>query len=115
MKKMLAFAMMSVLLSLLTGCASTGGKMTEARIAPPPAMDRIYAQYKELPGNKVFVVAADADGRWAYGYDSGRETVEEAARNAAAQCDAMRKNAKVLARPKLFAINNKVVYYNQFK
>jgi hypothetical protein len=115
MRMLMRFAILSVLLSVLFGCASSGGKQLESRLPPPAAMDRIFLKYKDLPGEKVFVVAVDRDGRWTYGYDYDRASVEEAARNAAAQCDASRKSLNIFARAKLFAVNNNVVYYNQFK
>jgi hypothetical protein len=75
-------------------------------------MNPIFLRYKELPGNKVFVVAVDPTGQWAFGYDHGRETLQEAAENAAIKCDKAREKHQVFNKVKLFAVNNEIVYYN---
>ena len=113
MKAFIKLTVLSALLSVVYGCASSGDKF-ETRVPPPDAINAIFMRYKELPGEKVFVVAVDPTGRWAFGYDVKRETLEEAARNAAIKCDDSRKKHGVFTKAKLFAVNNEVVYYNQY-
>lgn len=107
--------MMSVLLCILAatvcGCASD---TVRARIAPPEEMEPALRHYEKLPGNKVFVVAVDPTGQWAFGCDGDRATVEEAARNAAVKCDAARLEKKVFNKAVLYDVNGRTVYYNQY-
>lgn len=115
MNMLMRFFILSALLAVLSGCATSVEKQLESRMPPPAAMDRIFLKYKALPGEKVFVVAVDRDGKWVYGYDAGRDTKEEAARNAVAQCDTLRQSRNILSPAKLFAVNNDIVYYKQFE
>jgi len=112
MKVFIKLAVLSALLSVVYGCASSGDKF-ETRTPPPDALNPVFMRYKELPGEKVFVVAVDPTGQWAFGYDSNRETLEEAAVNAAVKCDEARKKHRVFTKAQLFAVNDEVVYYNQ--
>ena len=72
-------------------------------------------KYKELPGQKVMAVAVDPGGRWAFGFDHSRTSLQEAAENAAKKCDDARKDFKVFSKARIFAINDEVVYYDEFK
>jgi len=110
MKMFVKFALLSAILVAVYGCAS---QPYDARIRPPDAMNPVFLRYKELPGQKVFVVAVDPTGEWAFGYDHSRETLEEAAKNAARKCDLARKRHKVVTKAKLFAVNDEVVYNKQ--
>ncbi len=110
MKTFIKFVLLSALLATVYGCASG---TYETRLTPPEAMNPVFLRYKELPGQKVFVVAVDPTGEWAFGYDHSRATLAEAAENAAMKCDKARKKHKVFAKAKLFAINDEVVYYDQ--
>ena len=101
MKTLLRFTMLFILLSLICGCAAPGGRPLESRTPPPDSMTRVFLRYKELPGEKVFVVAVDRDGRWAYGYDYNRASAEEAALSASSKCDAMRKKRNIFTRAKM--------------
>jgi hypothetical protein len=111
MKKIFALLALSVAFVLITGCASTGDY--ETRLRPPQSINPIFMRYKQLPEPKVFVVAVDPTGQWAFGYDHGASSLEEAARMAAIKCDAAREKHQVFATAKLFAINDDVVYYDQ--
>ena len=113
MKLFVKFALLAVLLSTVFGCTTSGEKF-EARLTPPDAFNPTFLRYKELPGEKVIVVAVDPGGRWAFGYDHGRDNLQEAAKNAAVKCDIARKKHKVFTKAKIFAINDEVVYNNQF-
>lgn len=114
MKLLMKFALLAVLLSSVFGCATSGEKF-EARLTPPDSFNPIFLRYKELPGEKVLVVAIDPGGRWAFGYDHGQASLQEAAENAAIKCDKARKKFKVFTKAKIFAINDEVVYNNEFK
>lgn len=110
MKALLKIAILSVLLSAVYGCV---GGTYEARRPPPDALNPVFLRYKELSGQKVFVIAVDPTGQWAFGYDHNRTNLQEAAQNAAVKCDKARKKHQVFAKAKLFAINNDIVYYDQ--
>jgi hypothetical protein len=110
MKMFVKLTFLSALLVVLFGCASSGSY--ETHLPPPEDMNPVFMRYKELPGQKVFVVAVDPNGRWAFGYDNGRATLTEAAQTAAIKCDQARKKFNILTKAQLFAINDEVVYYN---
>jgi hypothetical protein len=110
MKALIKISILSVLLSTVCGCV---GGSYEIRLPPPEALNPVFLRYKELPGQKVFVVAVDQTGQWAFGYDHSRTNLQEAAQNAAVKCDKARKKHQVFAKAKLFAINNEVVYYDR--
>jgi hypothetical protein len=59
------------------------------------------------------VVAVDMDGKWSFGYDSGRETIEQAAEHATADCDERRDKFNIHNKAKLFAVNDEIVYYKR--
>lgn len=110
MKKTFALIALSATLLFITGCASTGD--FETRLRPPESINPVFMRYKQLPEPKVFVVAVDPTGQWAFGYDHSASSLEEAAKMAAIKCDSARKKYQVFATAKLFAINNDVVYYD---
>jgi hypothetical protein len=112
MKALVKIALLSILLSTVYGCASSGEKF-EVRIPPPDAFNPIFLRYKEMPGQKVMVVAIDPTGQWAFGYDDNCGTLEEAARSATMKCDQEREKYQVFAKARLFAVNDEIVYYNQ--
>jgi len=115
MKKLITLLLLSLLLSALCGCATTDEKY-ETLLRPPDAFNPVYLRYQELEGEKIMVVAIDMGGHWAFGYDHDRDTLAEAAENAAIKCDKARKKHKVFTKAKLFAVNDEVVYYDgQFK
>ena len=110
MKALIKIAVISVLLLTVYGCASG---TYESRLAPPDAFNPTFLKYKELPGQKVMVIAVDPTGQWAYVYDYNSATLEEAAKNAATKCDKEREKHEVFAKAKLFAVNDEIVYYNK--
>ncbi|MDD3277109.1 MAG: hypothetical protein PHP93_08685 [Kiritimatiellales bacterium] len=113
MKNFIKVAVLSALLATVFGCASG---TYETRLDPPDAFNPIFMQYKDLPGQKIMVIAVDLTGQWAFGYDGGRATLEEAAENAAIKCDKARDKHQVFTTAKLFAVNDEIVYYkNQFE
>jgi len=115
MKKIINLLLLSVLLSVLFGCTTTDEKY-ETLLQPPDSFNPIWLRYQELPGEKTMVVAIDMGGNWAFGSDHDRDSLKEAAKNAAIKCDNARKKHKVFAKATLFAVNNEIVYYdNQFK
>lgn len=115
MKTFIKFILLSAVLMTFCGCTS---EPYESRYAPPDAFSPIFLRYKEMPGQKVMVVAIDPvplglnrEPNWAFGYDENRTTLEEAAQNAAIKCDKARKKHKVFAKGKIFAINDEIIYY----
>lgn len=109
MLKSVQIILFASLLSVICGCTSG---TYETRLTPPDEFNTHWLQYKEMPGQKVMVIAVDPTGQWAFGYDCDRATLAEAARSAAVKCDKAREKHKVFSRAKLFAINNDIVYYN---
>ena len=114
MKLFAKFALLAVLLSTVFGCA-TSGERFEARLTPPDAFNPVFLRYKEHGGEKIMVVAVDPGRRWAFGYAHSKDTLQEAAEAAAVKCDKARKKHKVFTKAKIFAINDEVVYYNDFE
>lgn len=94
------------LISVVAGCASDN--VYVPRI-PPEAQAKLL-DYYEQPDNKVFVIAIDPGGDYAYGYDFGKATLKEAAKVAVEKCDASREASAIIARPYIYAINDKVVF-----
>lgn len=113
MKSVVRSFIASILLVTIVGCATNGKEAFQPRLPPPDVMSPVYLRYLEEPDNKVFVVAVDPDGTWAFGYDFGKASVEEAARSAAQKCDAARERHGVHTKGSIFAINDEIVYYNQ--
>lgn len=95
------------MISVVAGCASKN----EAYIPKvPPGVQAQLLDYFELPDNKVFILAVDPSGEYAYGFESGKATLKEAAKAAVETCDASRDALGVVGRPYIYALNNKVVY-----
>ncbi len=106
MKVFVKFLAVSVGLSVIAGCTSNS-------IYVPRVPTKVQAQlldYAEQPDNKVFVLAVDPSGDYAYGVDSGKATLKEAAKAAVEMCDANRKAQGIFAQPYIYAVNDKVVY-----
>jgi hypothetical protein len=120
MKMFIKFVLLSAVLVTLCGCKSG---TYEACYEPPDAFSPVFLRYKEMPGQKVMVIAVDPkpsdmtrEPNWAFGYDDSRATLEEATTNAMIKCEKARKKHKVFANAKIFAINDEVIYYNdQYK
>lgn len=112
MKIWIRSAVICGLMLTLFGCA-TSSQQYETRLQPSEGFNPIFLKYKELPGEKVIVVAVDPSGNWAFGYDHGKTSLSEAAEVAATRCDKARENFKVFSKAKIFAINNQVVYYDK--
>lgn len=111
MKTLIKVSVLSVLMSMVFGCAST----YDTFVPPPEEINQAFMEYQKLPGQKVFVVAIDPTGPYAFGFDAGRATLEEAGKNAAVTCDQHREKNQVLNTAKVFAINDEVVYYKNLK
>ena len=116
MKTLIKLVLLSAVLVMLGGCTS---EPYETRYAPPDAFNPVFLRYKEMPGQKVMFVAIDPaplgisrDPNWAFGYDDGRATLEEATTNALMKCEIARKKHKVFTKSKIYAINDEVVYFN---
>lgn len=114
MKKLIPLLILSVTLSLLAGCATDGEY--ETRLRPPDAFNPVFYRYQQLQGQKIMVVAIDPGEHWAFGYDHGRGSIEEATEAATLKCNEARRKYSVFTQAKIFAVNDDVVYYdNQFK
>ena len=106
MKVFVRFLSVSVVGVLLAGCASDVAYVPQI---PPQAQAKLL-DYFEQPENKVFVIAIDPGGDYAFGYDYGKSTLREAAKVAVEKCDASRETSGIIASPYIYAINDKVVY-----
>jgi hypothetical protein len=111
MKTFIPLILVSMLLAV-TGCKSSD---YQTRIDPPDAFSPVFLGYKDVPTNKVMVIAVDPVGQWAYGYEHSCATLEEAAEKAAIKCDQERLKFGVFNKARLFAINDEIVYYDQAK
>ena len=106
MKVFVKFLAVSLGLTIIAGCASN-------TVYVPKVPSKVQAQlldYYEQSDNKVFVLAVDPSGDYAFGVDSGKATLKEAAKVAVEMCDANRKSHGIFAKPYIYAINDKVVY-----
>lgn len=101
--KILCVATMS---SVFVGCSSTHVYVPKI----PPAAQAKLLDYAEQPDNKVFVIAIDPGGDFAFAYDYGKSTLKEAAKVAVEKCDASREAMGVVSKPYIYAINDKVVF-----
>lgn len=106
MKVVAKFSFVLALLAMLVGCASNTVFVPKI---PPHAQAKLLDYYNQ-PDNKVFVIAIDPGGDYAFGYDYGKSTLKEAAKVAVEKCDANREAHGIVAKPYIYAINNKVVY-----
>ncbi len=106
MKVLVRFLFVSAAMAVIAGCASDGVYVPKV---PPQAQAKLLDYYKQ-PNNKVFVLAVDPGGSFAYGYDYGKKTLKEAAKVAAQKCAASCEANGVLAKPYIYALNDKVVY-----
>lgn len=106
MKGLMAFFSVATMVAFLSGCASD---VVYVPKIPPQAQAKLL-DYFEQPDNKVFVIAIDPGGDFSYGYDYGKATLKEAAKVAVEKCDAQREAHGIIAKPYIYAINNKVVY-----
>lgn len=106
MKVFVKFLSVSIIGVLLAGCASDVAYVPQI---PPHAQAKLL-DYYEQPENKVFVIAIDPGGDYAFGYDYGKPTLREAAKVAVEKCDASRESSGIIAAPYIYAINDKVVY-----
>ena len=106
MKVLVRFLFVSVSAAVIAGCASDTVYVPQV---PPPVQAKLLDYYNQ-PDNKVFVLAVDPGGSFAFGYDYGKKTLKEAAKVAAKKCAASCEANGVLAKPYIYALNDKVVY-----
>ena len=99
------------LISVIAGCASDSIYIPKL---PPEAQAKLL-DYYELPDNKVFIIAIDPGGDYVFAYDYGKDTLKEAAKVAVEKCDAGRDASGVIARPYVYALNDKVVYEDMIR
>ncbi len=96
---------------MIAGCASDDVFIP---MIPQEARSSIL-QYKSEPANKVFVIAIDPGGDFAYGTASGKETLSEALREAALMIEKERQIYRVAAKPYVYAVNNEVVFKDMIR
>jgi|GEM_PF-1261000 len=101
----------ATVVAFLSGCASDSVYVPKI---PPHAQAKLL-DYFEQPDNKVFIIAIDPGGDYAFGYDYGKATLKEAAKVAVEKCDASREASGVIARPYIYALNDKVVYEDMIR
>jgi hypothetical protein len=113
MKLLTQLAFVAAILSSVVGCSTD--KQFTTRLPPPDEFNTYFQRYKELPGEKIMVVAVDpGQDNWAFAFDDSKDSLQDAAKNAAIKCDTARKKFNVFSKGKIFAINNDVVYYDNF-
>jgi len=100
-----------LVVAVLAGCASKSAYIPKV---PVKAQAQLL-DYFEQPDNKVFILAVDPGGQYAFGYDYGKGSIREAAKSAVKQCDANRKAYGIVAKPYVYAINDKVVYADMIR
>jgi hypothetical protein len=106
--KLLAKIFCSVaLVSIIAGCASKSSVYVPK---VPDGVKQALLDYETQPDNKVFILAVDPGGDYAYAYEYGQATLKEAAKIAVEKVDVQRKEMGVVARPYVYALNDKVVW-----
>ena len=106
MKVLAKILCFSTIVAVVAGCA------TDVVFVPrlPTHAQAKFLDYLEQPDNKVFVVAIDPGGTYAFGYEFGKATLKEAAKIAVEKCDANREAHGIVAKSYIYAINEKVVF-----
>ncbi len=92
--------------ALVAGCASDVAYVPKI----PAEVQAKLLDYHAQPGNKVFVLAVDPGGDYAYGYDYGKATLKDAAKVAVEKVDAQREASGIVGRPYVYALNDRVVW-----
>lgn len=111
--KLLAKILSSVaVVSMIAGCASNDSAYIP-RI--PPEVQAKLLDYEKLPDNKVFILAVDPGGNFAFAYESGQPTLKTAARIAVEKVDASRAANGIVGRPYVYALNDKVVWADMIR
>ncbi|QBG49133.1 hypothetical protein EGM51_17670 [Verrucomicrobia bacterium S94] len=106
--KLLAKVFCSVaLVSLIAGCASNDSVYIPK---VPGGVKQAWMEYEKLPENKVFILAVDPGGDYAYAFEGGQPTLKAAAKVAVEKMDVSRKANNVISRPYVYAMNDKVVW-----
>ncbi|MCF7847800.1 MAG: hypothetical protein K9M45_03030 [Kiritimatiellales bacterium] len=111
MKTLIKSIMVGLVVVVVAGCASDVVYVPQL----PMAAQKKLLAYEKLPPNKVFVIAIDPGGHYAYGFDSGKATLKEAAKIATLKCDKQRDTYGVASKTYIYAINDKVVYRDMIK
>lgn len=111
MKVLAKILCVSTIVAVIAGCST---KTVYIPRIPPQAQAKLL-DYYEQPDNKVFVIAVDPSGDFAFGYDYGKSTLKEAAKTAVEKCDANRDAQGIIAKTFIYAINNKVVYKDMIR
>lgn len=106
--KLPAFFLIAICL-IVTACA---GQKTQFTPLPPEEMNMSFLRYKEAAGKKAYALAADPSGPWAFAYSFSKSSQAEADEEALRRCNTVRTKYDVLSKPRLFAQDNEVVYYN---
>jgi hypothetical protein len=107
MKVLAKFLCVGVLISVVAGCASNDSVYVPK---VPPGVQAQLLDYFAQPDNKVFILAVDPGGDYAFGYDYGKATTKEAAKAALDMCEDGRKSLGIAGDPIVYALNDKVVY-----
>ncbi len=102
----------AALVSIIAGCASTDSVYIPK---VPPGVQQALLDYETQPENKVFILAVDPGGDYAFSYEYGKATLKEAAKIAVENVDAQRKANGVVSRPYVYALNNKVVWEDMIR
>jgi len=111
MKSFIKCLSIAVMGAVLAGCAS------DIVYVPPIPSDARgqLLDYFEQHEPKVFVIAIDSSGEYASGYAFGQASLKEAAKIAVEICDANCEIHAILAKPYIYAVNNKVVHTDMIR
>ena len=101
----------AALIAIVAGCASNTVYIPKVPVDAQQAL----LDYEMMPNNKVFIVAVDPGGDFAYAYESGSATLKEAAKIAVEKIDAQREANGVVGTPYIYALNNKVVWEDSIR
>jgi S1-C subfamily serine protease len=96
-----------ICLFFLSGCAA----LYELGLLPSTS-ERCKQYYNTVPSQKALAIAEDSNGHWACGYSYGQATTEQAIAVAYSRCINSRAQYGVYSNCRLYAVNDKVVYYD---
>jgi hypothetical protein len=73
-------------------------------------MKKIWREYLDLPVERALALAGDPDSVWVAGAAGARATREEAEQSALATCEVRRKDRRMQAPCRLYAVGDEVVW-----
>jgi hypothetical protein len=106
MKKYHTHVLTGLVAAMLAGCCTDDVYIPKI----PMTVKGKIMDYDALSHEKVFVIAIDPSGEYAFGYDHGKDSVKEAERMARLKCEVQKKKVGVHSPVYVYAVNDRVVF-----